>query len=604
MEKRLLLKDSKGELIAELLSFTYNAKRMGGAPTISATLHSFTELYLTADDYVEFNGEKYFVKHTPTSSKSNTDARYKYDLEFVSERVMLDNIYFHDASWSSSDASKAIAKSSSFPFSGTVRDLADKINASLAFSNVDKYYIEVGEDVKNEDSKLIQFSDVFLSNAIQEFYNTFEIPYYYYWDGNRTVVRVTFGSAQHPTESFEYGKDNALLSITKTNANYKIINKCTGVGSSENLPYYYPNESSTGEHTFTADDNFGNVRIDYDKLDKHTNLRDGATLTYHIKPQIGDRFFTYKLEYLCLHVPQGSTYRSVMKENITSLNETLEFKLSSDKKTYYADVKFVVNAFKGQEIGIFVQYGFQVTASEAEDIIPVGSDAIKCEIYSLDNRWNEGIIKHEYPNYTFDSNEVTFTTQNDGDTYIVYRFSVDKNKVFGEDFTKSVIGLNSSISFTDDRAKYEEDYFTFDDSDKIIYLSKSGVYVDNAVDGGIITVSETKNWVEPQQVLMPSIYRGTNGLERYYIASNEDVVVDGHQYGFNGHEFTNPFVEGRPKEHILKVEDLKPTIKGMSIGEGESAHRIDKFIAFEYDKKTMMRLTITTTISTLFSTQS
>ena len=61
MEKKLILKKQNGNIIAEILSFTYNAKRMGGAPTISATLHSFNELSLPTDDYVEFNGERYYI---------------------------------------------------------------------------------------------------------------------------------------------------------------------------------------------------------------------------------------------------------------------------------------------------------------------------------------------------------------------------------------------------------------------------------------------------------------------------------------------------------------------------------------------------------------
>ena len=85
--------------------------------------------------------------------------------------------------------------------------------------------------------------------------------------------------------------------------------------------------------------------------------------------------------------------------------------------------------------------------------------------------------------------------------------------------------------------------------------------------------------MEPQQSLMPSIYRGTNGAERYYIASNEEVNTEGYTYSFNGNQFNNPYVEGRPKEHIITVEDLKPSIKGMTV----NGERIDMFRAFAYD---------------------
>ena len=43
---------------------------------------------------------------------------------------------------------------------------------------------------------------------------------------------------------FEYKK--GLISIKKTNANYKIVNRVTGFGSSDNIPFYYPNDDEKG----------------------------------------------------------------------------------------------------------------------------------------------------------------------------------------------------------------------------------------------------------------------------------------------------------------------------------------------------------------------
>lgn len=575
MEQRLLLKDTNGELIAELLSFTYNAKRMGGAPTISATLHSFDELTLTTDDYVEFNGEKYYIKHTPTSSKSNTDARYKYDLEFVSERIMLDEVYFHNASWSTvSGVSKAISKGSNFSFIGSIRTLADRINASLAFSKIEKYKVVVSDEFTEVEDKFIQFSDVFVSNAIQEFYNTFKIPYYFYWDENegKTIIIVTNGSAKSPTVPFEYGKDNALLSITKTNANYKIINKCTGVGSSENLPYYYPNVSATGEHTFKADEDFGDTKINYNILDKHTNLRDGATLTYHKKPD--DVVYKYLVVYSKWEQTSGvsSSNKLVEIDGTTSVKGTSSATLQNDGYMQVKRVTLEFNCQANEEVKFVFQQGVQTT-SDTDGI--VDNESIKLLYEIKDGR------ALSYVGSTL----VYLTELSDG----TFSFSTSKAGVYSASVyicfklkggsQESSIPINLSATFTPYRKVYKEDYFTFDDNSKEIGVSLSGVIVATPKDGGQIVVSETKNWIEPQQALMPSIYRGTNGVERYYIASNESVTSEGYTYDFNGHQFTNPYAEGRPKEHIITVDDLKPTIKGMWVND----ERIDMFSAFAYD---------------------
>ena len=80
-------------------SFTYTANRMAGAPSISATIkHRLCLDNLWSEKvYAEFNGEKYFVRNTPSSSKGNDDTRYEHDLELLSERDVLNHIYFIDA---------------------------------------------------------------------------------------------------------------------------------------------------------------------------------------------------------------------------------------------------------------------------------------------------------------------------------------------------------------------------------------------------------------------------------------------------------------------------------------------------------------------------
>ena len=194
MEKALKLYNSKGAFPSadnqiEILGFNYDAKRMGGAPIITGTvMHgSCLDGVWTDDVYVSFNGEKYYLKQTPTSSKSNTDARYKHECEFVSERIKLDNVYFIDAVVGDPQESDRVAtNSATFSFFGTILEFAERLNAGLQYSKLQSknesgeisgYYVEVGNLVDKDgnefdkEEKFLSFDKVPFSVALQESYN-------------------------------------------------------------------------------------------------------------------------------------------------------------------------------------------------------------------------------------------------------------------------------------------------------------------------------------------------------------------------------------------------------------------------------------------------
>lgn len=219
-------------------TFTYTANRMAGAPTITATIKH----RLCLDDlwndkvYAEFNGEKYFIINTPSSSKSNDDARYEHDLELLSEREVLNHVYFIDAVQGDSDVDQYKSNSTKVQFYGNLSQFVERLNASLSYRNLD-YTAVIDEGISTED-KNVTFEDKYILEALQEEFNIFEIPYYF------VGKTIHFGyTANTITTPFKYGYDSALLSISKDNANYALINRITGVGSSDNIPYYYPNES-------------------------------------------------------------------------------------------------------------------------------------------------------------------------------------------------------------------------------------------------------------------------------------------------------------------------------------------------------------------------
>ena len=217
--------DINGEPI-EIGAFRYDAKRMGGAPTITASVYypSCLDDEWTDNVYAEFNGEKYFLKQTPTSSYNNESTMYKHDLELISERVALDNVYFFDVVTGSPQGDdKPVSNSTKVTFFGNIREFVRRLNASLEYSGL-KYSVEVDNDSAiTTEERLMSFEDQFFSNVLQEIYNVFEVPYYF--EGK--VIHIGYSNSNDVIPELSYGVDNALLSITKNNANYKIVNRAT-----------------------------------------------------------------------------------------------------------------------------------------------------------------------------------------------------------------------------------------------------------------------------------------------------------------------------------------------------------------------------------------
>ena len=259
-------------------SFTYTANRMGGAPQFSATVKH----RLCLDDlwndkvYAEFNGEKYFVINTPSSSKSNDDTRYEHDLELLSEREILNHVYFIDAVQGDSDTDVYKSNSTKVLFYGDIQQFVARLNASLSYRNLG--YTAVIDDGITSEDKQVSFEDKYILEALQEEFNVFEIPYYF------VGKKIHFGYTSNTiTTPFKYGYDSALLSISKDNANYALINRITGTGSSDNIPYYYPNNSPKGDLGIKiisgnmVKSNF--IITDYEKFSNSMSLTDVCKCT-------------------------------------------------------------------------------------------------------------------------------------------------------------------------------------------------------------------------------------------------------------------------------------------------------------------------------------
>ena len=551
----------------EIYDFTYDAQRMGDAPTITASVKWGTCLDNVWQDnvFAEFNGEKYFLKQTPTSSYSNEDARYKHDLELVSERIILNDVYFYDVVATNVENDKPSSNSSKVTFFGDISEFVERLNYSLQYANLQTItdgvvsgYNVVVDDAESlsTEGKLMSFENQFFSNVLQEMYNVYEIPYYFVGK----TIHVGFGTNQI-SEVFEYGINNALLSITKENANNKIVNRCTGVGSSENIPYYYPNLTEDG--TFTLEAGASNNGI-------HT----------------GDIFITSKTKYAQhLSVEDELMYVSTPLDGCG----ILKYKFGGVDYTNYLPSGIVVT-------------NSPTKTSEINVLIPVSLT------YNGVHRFELGIKFNNSTQYNFITNYTDHIALLDSDMEFVCNLT--KMNVDGQGKTlcesQRVDEGNYNISFTlsigyqntqlpetriqlfyawanvnkkwqrtrkvDDKTEYQ----LFDTKEIGLRFTTTPSIGDtiSIVDNGRII---------PQTTLMPSIYRNTMGAERFYNAENNTHPTGEKDENGNDiyYEFENTYNGNNPKEHIVTFEDIKPTIVGI---ENEAKYRIDMFTEFAYDE--------------------
>ena len=512
---------------AIITSFRYDAKRMGAAPTINFSLMHSLCLDSLWDNkvYALFNGERFYVKQTPTSSYSSSDTRYKHEVELVSERFILDNIYFYDVV-SSSSQDKPVSNSSKFSFFGNIKEYVSRLNNSLNKSNVG-YSIVIDDDILSDEALMsiesqVTFEDQVITNALQEIYNVYKIPYYF------VGKNIHVGYYQDNIDTvFKYGCKNSLISISKTNANSKIINKITGVGSSDNIPYYYPNVDEKGITQVLCNGREGIAEI--------------TDLVKYRKVKLADKFVFH--ETIQSLVP-------LIDEDDYSFGDFRDEGLSDDEKQrvsidfYYT---FTLNQFENVEFSVTTTY---------ED--------------SLDLRYEIFNPSGQYVGYYKEDKTMQLTG---GNYQFVIRWSfLSKEPMIGSDdviknFVSQYLNIKANIVVNSSNA------WTMNNIP--VTLSDYGISVNSHSDGDELTI-ERLSYIQPQPNLVPPIYRDTEGGERFYEAINGEYKNENGEY----YQFDNEYTTTNPREHIENFDDIKPTIKNVKNNRGDY---IDEFIDFAYD---------------------
>lgn len=572
-------------------SYTYDAKRMGGAPTLTATIYSSEPLQWKKEEFVEYNGDRFFASYTPNSTKDNSSRMWKSKITFASRRELLDNTLFFDVVVDDVDTQnkdRYRSNQTKFTFGGTIHEFVARVNSSMAYCGLYRptdeykgYYVVVDEGYGTDEVKEVSFEDQYLTDVLQLINTTFELDYY--WDGN--VCHV--GKVQHDLTDtpIKYGSSDALISVSKENANYKIVDMITGYGSSDNLPYYYPNDDEFGEAVFNTENIIKDkVSVELSKFLKNSRYNDTLVL-YKSKE---DKSYTGSID---VSPPAFYIHSFTYPENLSQAD-------SQSNPTVMCDftINIPISAIKGQEIDLTnLNFSFELfNYIQRPDFITNVSNATKSIFV-----WKKGEEQTETISKDVSFGSIsTYTFKENGDftLQIVASFTYN-SKVFNSNGIKTFYGASvwnvafgGSVEFSyKPKSEYE-----WKNGDKYIPYSDAGINVSgigeancieydyqfvkdgnrygfNKVytgteDNAVKVIVTDRVWIAPSSVLMPSIYRNTKGAERFYYALNNTHKLP---IGNGYYEFVNLYKKGNPHQGTVTFDDIKPTINGIVNAEGQ-----------------------------------
>lgn len=613
-------KDGNGNYLSSLRpavinTYEYTAERMGAAPTLTATLYYPICLddYWTKEEYVTFNGERYYIFNTPSSSKANDNIMYKHEITFVSARAVLDQIMFLDVVTEDSVADykdRVCSNNTRLTFYGTIYEFVARLNDALikqGLCSVETdgdekiyhgYHIVFDDEVES-DEKEISFDSSYMTTALQEINNTFGFIYYF------VGQTIHVGDCEHQIrEAISYGDNNGLLSIEHTNHNDLIVRQITGMGSSDNISYYYPNDNPDGKLLYDRENQDGGQPAwdisawSLSKLNaNNVDVFNGSDLYWALidKTEVSTFPITDDPEKNDPSItPDGVLPSEIDSDQIYTYNFVRYYKVIVDvRKIFTVNQTYSIHLpMKLEVVGDSVDEARVTFKNDETFTIRESGINVKNNFVIGGTAPNNNYLLYErYERYGGNS---PIINQNDlildldeghGIGTYIFNFSV-------RCFVKThASDIRFHLMWNDgyDRAtltRNESAYgFRYNNRDngRFLFYADSGLTIDDTNNihiGDKVTIRGIL-WIPPMQSLMPSIYRESWGTERFYKALNIDA--DNHNQGYtdingdnidkNGtyltedgktyYDFANVWNIVRQGQAKQDHDDIRPSIKGM-----------------------------------------
>lgn len=580
--------------------YTYKSQRMG-LPQLTATImyDKCLDRLWTKKEYVTFNGGYFYIRRIPTSSKSNTDKRYKHEITFKSEiEELLGGVYFYDAvpenatSDTTITANKPCTNSTKFDFYGSIIDLCDRINCSLLYRGIGDSILKQKTTLTTLDTpvgdgfcvmidpygeydldvvKNVNFEDKYLIEAIAEGFNTYEVPYEY--RGRKIIFNAVKKTIDH---TFEYGYENELLSVKKNATDNKIVNSVTMLGGTDNIPHYYPNETEYGHISISADPTNSVLTNDLIEIVNMTQLlsrlRVDTYIRLHHKSEveieggaISYSNYQYKFDNdnsMHLYPTLGA---HIKHEPIITDSQFAQWHMG-----VWFEVKqrghFVCEKIKGQ---MWRQDTAQPSADGTFSLNNVTIDIL---------RKNESADQTELTeNVRIEQDGIHFGILEAGNYYVQFNIPI-LNSIDGRGVT--VFAWFSGIEIQP-RTIIEESYYWESGGKTYTRIGDLGIKLKADISEQMI--GDGFKWIGSSRInfqtnLMPTKYLETLGAERFYNALNAPYIEEyasEHQDAYINPEtnapyyFTNVWDKDAPSEYVYKDEDIVPTIEGVVNGHNQ-----------------------------------
>lgn len=532
--------------------FSAKFGRMGSAPEITANIEHPSDIdsKWTYGVFVEFRGERFFLKNLPKHTKNNTSKRYEYALTFVSERSVLDGKYMIDAVQADSSIDGYQSNSTKVVFMGDIHEFAKRLSSAMAYSGLD--YSVVVDDGISTEPVLVSFDDKMISAAIAEGFNLYKIPYYF-------VGKVChFGYFEHDFKTpLSYGLGNGLLSTGETNSGQRIVNRITGRGSSDNIPFFYPNNSPKGNIEIVLGANNQGVKKasikNYRKFSEKAS--DGEIFTWKSRSRSLEAFRTqYRVNSASNYFIDYTTPQFPLKEKV--------------ERGGIFQVRIYFTVFGNNELNnVTIKPQITVFADNYSDPYRYPSSANlhnghAHNVIGTENQLNLlQTLKDENGHIYYEAHDIPPGTYVLTASFDVGGYEIDRIYSYVE---LSDYQYDSPDGFSSGEELYSPEELGIDISEPPVFGDTISMRVVNKIP------------FSPN--LMPPIYRESLGEERFYDAKNNTYEKPDGSGIF--YEFLNEYSKERPSEYIDNNDKEKPSIKGMVNSNGL---RIDMFSEFAYD---------------------
>lgn len=610
---RLPFPDAKEPAV--LRKWKYSVERQqDSVPTVEATLmHSrcledewnALRPYIVLDNGERLDADRIF----PDSQKSNEDARFSHTLLFVSQRARLKNILFFDAVTTQAENDRYASNSTDFVFSGTLREFVDRLEASLVFNGISDFSFVIDGGVDSSKTAEVSFSDAYMTEAIGHILSDFNTNYY--WVGNTCHI----GDCQNDIETpLEYGIGKGLLIVKKSNTDERPVNAVTGFGGSTNIPFYYPNEEEYGKTYYNVKNAVASdIAIDWSKVYSNTgtnisslilakktaSARDLYLNTDFFGSNVCTEWQNYDAEDGSGMVSEGylTTCVVTLERSINIIGQVgayldfrsaLNFKpdafcMTKDGRTIEAP-----STFNSKQLYV-IRGGNITNLSLSGQAVSVNLDYSDLTTVTFKLSYN---VRFFYSNAA-DAPDSFFLRYSSPAPARLYSGS-DSNRLWliGEKFYNySQLGISLPDSYTnyadfhaevsDNGLQGAERIFSFPVTEQSNTKSKA------------VTINVTgRDYTPPTGKLVPSIFRETNGEERFYYAANHadnDSCTDkasAQHTAFdtdNGFlSFENVFSVESAVQSVQTFEDIVPTIKNVTNAAGQKIAEIVD-VAFDDD---------------------